>query len=146
MGKIKKNLVNDMYSSIFLVALALAAAQAGWLDPGPCPKAVPLAEFDANKFSGDWYMISFKPNMMESATLRCRKMSFEVSDKTKIIMTSTDMDGDQKRTAQRTATWNPENGGVMAMAPRLAASRFSECTSRWSGSGAVSKPSMPTSR
>merc|ERR1712198_831914 len=114
MGKIKKNLVNDMYSSIFLVALALAAAQAGWLDPGPWPKAVPLAEFDANKFSGDCY-ISFKPNMMESATLRCRKMSFEVSDKTKIIMTSTDMDGDQKRTAQRTATWNPENGGVMSM-------------------------------
>ena len=42
------------------------------MDPGPCPKVAPIATFDAEKFSGDWYMISFKPNMMESATLRCR--------------------------------------------------------------------------
>ena len=44
----------------------------GFMDPGPCPKAAPLATFDALEFSGDWYMISFKPNMMESATLQCR--------------------------------------------------------------------------
>ena len=43
------------------------------MDPGKCPKALPLAEFDAVKYSGDWYMISFKPNMMESATLTCRQ-------------------------------------------------------------------------
>merc|ERR1719383_1475686 len=85
------------------------------MDPGPCPKAAPLEVFDAKKFSGDWYMISFKPNMMESATLRCRKMHFEVSAQNAITMFSTDMDGDQMRTTQRTATWNPENGGLMSM-------------------------------
>ena len=49
--------------------------QPGFMDPGPCPKAAPIATFDAEKFSGDWYMISFKPNMMESASLKCRQES-----------------------------------------------------------------------
>merc|ERR1719378_2020581 len=60
-------------------------------------------------------MISFKPNMMESATLTCRKMNFQVSAENDITITSTDMDRGQMKISKRTATWNPENGGLMSM-------------------------------
>merc|ERR1712142_133857 len=104
-----------MKAALFLLAIVFAAADAGFMDPGPCPKAAPLATFDALEFSGDWYMISFKPNMMESATLQCRKMNFQVGADNVITMTSTDKVQGQIKTATRTAAWNPQDGGLMTM-------------------------------
>merc|ERR1712212_741326 len=104
-----------MKAALFLLAIVFVAADAGFMDPGPCPKAAPLATFDALKFSGDWYMISFKPNMMESATLQCRKMNFQVGADNVITMTSTDKVQGQIQTAVRVAQWNPEEGGLMTM-------------------------------
>ena len=42
-------------------------------------------------------------------------MNFQVSAENDITITSTDMDRGQIKTSIRTATWNPENGGVMSM-------------------------------
>jgi len=105
----------NMDYKFFLVVTLVAAVDAGFMDPGPCPKVAPIATFDAEKFSGDWYMISFKPNMMESATLRCRKMTFTVGADNGITMVSTDKRNGQIQTAERVAQWNPEEGGLMHM-------------------------------
>ena len=42
-------------------------------------------------------------------------MNFQVSAENNITITSTDMDRGQMKTSKRTATWNPENGGVLSM-------------------------------
>merc|ERR1711931_558543 len=105
----------NMDYRFFLVVTLVAAVDTGFMDPGPCPKVAPIATFDAEKFSGDWYMISFKPNMMESATLTCRKMNFQVGADSEITLTSTDKDRGQIKTSLRTASWDPKNGGLMSM-------------------------------
>ena len=46
---------------------------------------------------------------------RIRKMNFQVGADNEITMTSTEMDGGEKKTTIRTATWNPKNGGFMTM-------------------------------
>jgi len=101
--------------AVFLFfALIIAVANAESVVRGPCPEVPPLAEFDAEKFSGDWYMIAFQPSKMEPAQLQCRKMNIQVADNV-IKMTSEAIYGGRKASIPSTAEWDPKHGAVMVM-------------------------------
>jgi len=106
---------------LFVLALAVTIHQshAGMFDSGKCPANHPMKGFQASKFTGEWYIISFKPNMMESKDLTCRKTKFEVvapdAAGNNIRMTASDVLKGVEKTKVKTAVWNEKDGGKMMM-------------------------------
>jgi len=112
----QRELYQDLKMIAFLFfTLVLAVADAEFEVRGPCPKVPQLGEFDAQKFSGDWYIISFQSSGMEPAQLQCRKLHFRVGADNVITMTQTALVRGRMRSDVMTASWNPQDGALMMM-------------------------------